>query len=486
MGARNTIVGIAVILGVLTVSILFLVEYDGLGNVDAGGDADASSDREEAEVLAPSGASPVDGELGGVRAQMRTSIGDPAEDSPAASAESHDVHGVVLDEDGNPAAGVKIAIRAFDISGRVTLPPPDPMILPWSAFSDSEARSQSRKPRPMSSNPNLSLQGSIRIPDRYPPQFTTTSDSTGKFHFDAVFDAPLHRLYFGHNLFLGYCLSEDVTRDGRAQVLRLPDRPTSGLAITLTAEGHALLDPEWLQLEPLALAEEVERGYRKVNAWDVQLLPGKALIHGLAPGRWSVLLRCRSGQVLRREFYVLDLLGLTEVQIRVTETELRPVAGSLAGEFHFDADNTEVKLDASNHHGELDLTDKMPREFGEGGSDKYLGHSLGGFGAGPVAAAFLVLDLEGGWGSCYNDSISLGYKGSGSGSPWKWSRRIIALPDGQGWDVGVRRTVILDLSQLPGATWGTNEMLKYLTDGELDVFIEDDTIVHSIHLRLYR
>jgi hypothetical protein len=491
MSARNTLLGIAVLLALLTASILFLMEHGGADLVDAASDEVALSEGEEIGLAAPDAASSFDGELADAEDSMRISVGDQADASQVDPTEQFDVHGVVLDENGDPAAGVKVAIRAHSIGGHGLILPPVVLSSSVAELSGSEHLDPATSPGPSSiqnfrSNPSIAIQGSIRIPDLYPPQFTTRSDSFGAFRFESVFGAPLHRLYFGHDLFLGVSISQDVTRDGRAQVLRLPQRPSSGLAITLTTEGHPLLDPEWLLPEPLVLAEEVERGYRRVNPWDVQLFPGKALIHGLAPGRWSVVLRCRGGQFLRREFYVLDQLGLTEVQIRVTETELRSTTSTPAGVFHFNADNTDVKLNASNHLGELDLKNKTPREFGEAGSDKYFGHSLSGFGSGQVTAAFLVLDLEGDGNSCSNDSISLGYAGAQNGMAWKWSRRINALPDGQGWGFGVRRTVTLNLGQLPGATWGANDMLAYMTDGELDVFIEDDTIVHSINLRVYR
>ncbi len=88
-----------------------------------------------------------------------------------------------------------------------------------------------------------------------------------------------------------------------------------------------------------------------------------------------------------------------------------------------------------------------------------------------VVAARLIISLRAGQDPlCYNDTISFGDDGS-----FSWSGKIAALAGGS-WNPGDSAVLTLDLANLPpSGTAGITNVLALLQDGDLDVFIQDDT-----------
>ncbi|MEM7539229.1 MAG: SdrD B-like domain-containing protein, partial [Chloroflexota bacterium] len=65
-----------------------------------------------------------------------------------------------------------------------------------------------------------------------------------------------------------------------------------------------------------------------------------------------------------------------------------------------------------------------------------------------------------------------------------WSARISSLVAGGSWNPGDMATVSLDLANLPPNALGVTNILAALQDGDLDVFVQDDTAVDYIELHV--
>ncbi|MEM7200755.1 MAG: hypothetical protein AAF628_10845 [Planctomycetota bacterium] len=94
---------------------------------------------------------------------------------------------------------------------------------------------------------------------------------------------------------------------------------------------------------------------------------------------------------------------------------------------------------------------------------------------------------------CWNaDSISLGWNGLpyGAGGGFVWGEGMIELEAlGRMWTPGNDITVCFDLSSMPDTVGGETvyrNLLDELADGELEMYVQDDTAIDSITLTIVR
>ena len=322
----------------------------------------------------------------------------------------------------------------------------------------------------------------------YPSAQHAVTDENGEFDFGEVLDSGNGRIEFAGELFVGKAPNQPILFDDRPQLLRLPPRPLSGLALDLVTEGEGgpIPEPEWASFDLQSLAEDVPRGRREPDPWDVTLSTGAIEVRGLAPGTWKAWIQVRGGQPTAHVFTVEGQQGLTRVEVTLASPGEEGVPqGRLSGALELDATNTRVSRDSFAGFDDYAVKGQSHRGFGGSQSDAFFAHTISGFGNGPVRAAYLEVVLEAVNGMCHNDSIGLEYRGADASPRWAWAQNIPSLPGFAKWRVGNRKRLVLDLSRLPTKDGPVN-LLGELEDGLLDVFVQDDTAVHSIKLRPYR
>ncbi len=87
-----------------------------------------------------------------------------------------------------------------------------------------------------------------------------------------------------------------------------------------------------------------------------------------------------------------------------------------------------------------------------------------------------------------NDGLSIGFNGSGANPLFKWGSAIRDLPEAGGaWTTNPSTIFCIDLTQVPTAD-GPRNLLRELCEGggpwSLDVFLQDDTAVDSMSLKI--
>jgi len=99
-----------------------------------------------------------------------------------------------------------------------------------------------------------------------------------------------------------------------------------------------------------------------------------------------------------------------------------------------------------------------------------------------VIGAQMTIGLRANSGGVFNDAINLDLGGP---VDFRWGSAIANLPGAGGkWIPGQTLVVTLDLADLPPNNQGVTNILIGLEDGELDVYVQDDTSVDFITLEL--
>ncbi|MEM7203154.1 MAG: hypothetical protein AAF628_23030 [Planctomycetota bacterium] len=127
--------------------------------------------------------------------------------------------------------------------------------------------------------------------------------------------------------------------------------------------------------------------------------------------------------------------------------------------------------------------------------DRLFGESLTGFGTGTVRSATISIRMKGAGCQTHTDAIHLGWNGTpwpGTGGPsqWDWVERMVQLQALNGsWLPGDDITVCFSLDALPDTVGSGSEyrnLLDALADGELEMYVGDDTIIDSVTLTIVR
>lgn len=119
--------------------------------------------------------------------------------------------------------------------------------------------------------------------------------------------------------------------------------------------------------------------------------------------------------------------------------------------------------------------------FDHSTTNRTFGHTFTGIPTGVVAAQ-LTIRLRSLGEISDNDSLSLELL---PGATFRWSQRISVLANDP-WDSnGDQATLVLDLENLsPSPSNGVTNVLSALADGDLDVYVQDDTTVDFMTLRI--
>ena len=280
----------------------------------------------------------------------------------------------------------------------------------------------------------------------------------------------------------------DPEVDEQLVVLDLDRKNTGGIEVVLTEpsgdplmieEVHARLSCPIADMEPEADGAEDSPpppSWRVPRSNLTSKLGSKRMIGGLAPGVWSLGIVAVGGGVKRVDVAVSPNRW-TKVEVELPLKEFRDT-----GQVTLDARRPTLEPDELNGYADYAIEGQETRELGQGGTNRYLRHTFR-FAPAPKAA-LLELELEATGHAARNDGISLEFLGADAEPRWSWSSRIASLPGAPGsWDIGSYAWIQLDLSELPGADGETVNLISRLTDGKLDLLIQDDTIVHSARLR---
>lgn len=159
----------------------------------------------------------------------------------------------------------------------------------------------------------------------------------------------------------------------------------------------------------------------------------------------------------------------------------RPWRGSYMGgrDDNFDtADGPEPASPGPELRAIMDADGSPDRQFDDGLNNLSFGHTFTGFASHNcfVSGATLTLRLRAEIGMTWTDEIVL----MQDGTP-VWNQRIAALAGGT-WNNGQVALLTLNLAGLPASPIGVTNVLAALQDGDLDLYIFDDTSVDFVRL----
>ncbi|MCH9021810.1 MAG: hypothetical protein IID32_03495, partial [Planctomycetes bacterium] len=121
------------------------------------------------------------------------------------------------------------------------------------------------------------------------------------------------------------------------------------------------------------------------------------------------------------------------------------------------------------------------RRFDQVIPNRQFGHTFTGLQPGIVAAQ-LEICMKAGFGNSPNDSLNLEFLNPG----FAWGRAISTLPGAGGtWNVNQQQVFVLNLASLPPSGSGVTNIIGALADGDLDVYVQDDTAIDYIKLRVW-
>ncbi|HEX4956248.1 MAG TPA: LamG domain-containing protein [Thermoanaerobaculia bacterium] len=121
------------------------------------------------------------------------------------------------------------------------------------------------------------------------------------------------------------------------------------------------------------------------------------------------------------------------------------------------------------------------RNFDDASPNRHFAHTFKGLPTG-ICDAKLTLSLCAGPDNPTNDALHLDL---GTGTNFAWGQFLSTIT-GQPWNNGDCATVMLDLEMLVAGFQGNTNILSALADGDLDIYIQDDTRVDYARLEIQR
>ena len=311
------------------------------------------------------------------------------------------------------------------------------------------------------------------------PPMAARTDASGAFAFEGVSPAAGQRLATGVGWFTQPLVVE-VDPALPEQSIVLPGRSELAgiLELELRDEQGDPLEIARVETHLLALAAPHSLTWSRHDPAGVYSAGWRTTLTGLAPGRWELWVFAEGGGVAR-----------VEAQVKPHERVLVPVQLPRRSVFPkatlaLEAGGEEVpEGDPDSGFGTFEIKGQQLRGLGQGGYDRNFRHTFR-FAPGGIRGALLELELSAaGWAD--NDGVSLEYEVlQEGGHRWAWGARITSLPGApSSWQRGARARIQLDLARLPGKE-GEVDLRPWLQDGKLDLFIQDDTIVHAVRLLL--
>ncbi|MBW8042076.1 MAG: hypothetical protein FVQ85_19035 [Planctomycetes bacterium] len=120
------------------------------------------------------------------------------------------------------------------------------------------------------------------------------------------------------------------------------------------------------------------------------------------------------------------------------------------------------------------------RRFDQIVANRQFGHTFTGLPSGIVGAK-LEICLRAGTGYSINDGLYLEFLNP----TFRWAKSLASLT-AMTWTVGDVKKLVLDLGNLPPSAGSVTSVLGDMADGDLDVYIQDDSAVDYIILRYWR
>lgn len=305
------------------------------------------------------------------------------------------------------------------------------------------------------------------------------TDASGAFYFEGVRPAAGQQLATGAGWFTQPLVVE-VDPALPEQRIVLPGRSELAgiLEVELRDEQDEPLEIARVESHLLALAAPHPPTWSTHDPAGVYAAGWRTTLTGLAPGRWELWVFAQGGGVARVEAQVKPHERVL-VPVRLPRRSVFPRA-TLA----LEAGGEEVpEGDPDSGFGTFEIKGQQLRGLGQGGYDRNFRHTFR-FAPGGIRGALLELELSAaGWAD--NDGVNLEYEVlQEGGHRWAWGARITSLPGApSSWQRGSRARIQLDLARLPGKE-GEVDLRPWLQDGKLDLFIQDDTIVHAVRLLL--
>lgn len=431
-----------------------------------GGTSQAASDAAETQGrgAAEPGETSLDGEAGDFpsaqgagggfgRRPQRATLEVDWQPSDLVEDSSMPLRGVVLDPLGQPVRGAQVVFR--DPSGGARL--------------------------------RSALDGGVQL-----ISVETTTDERGRFEISVVSNESEGLLCFGQDLLCGQAPTQAVVRGAEEQRLLLPSRPqdtprvrvdvvdrATGAVLELH-EVQARLQrlPTLPELDPSGSGQPLPRRALKRPRSD-QVLRGFGWAElELWPGTWELLLTAEN-TATRRLAVEVPYSG-DPIEIRIELDVYDPAEGWQSVEVGKDG-GLEPKPEVGEGFDQHLIEDFPNRQLGEQRADLAFRHTLR-FSPGTYSEAHLELDLESASKMAYNDGLGLEFEPEGT--PFVFFNRLSSLT-GDAWHPPTRRRLLLDLAAL-SRKGKTYNLLDELSDGMLDVYIQDDTAVHGLRLFLKR
>lgn len=311
------------------------------------------------------------------------------------------------------------------------------------------------------------------------PPMGARTDASGGFRFEGVSPAAGQRLATGVGWFTQPLVVE-VDPALPEQSIVLPGRSELAgiLELELRDEQGDPLEIARVESHLVALAAPHPPTWSRHDPAGVYSAGWRTTLTGLAPGRWELWVFAQGGGVARVEAQVKPHERVL-VPLQLPRRSVFPKA-TLA----LEAGGEEVpEGDLDSGFGTFEIKGQQLRGLGQGGYDRNFRHTFR-FAPGGIRGALLELELSAaGWAD--NDGVNLEYEVlQEGGHRWAWGARITSLPGApSSWQRGSRARIQLDLARLPGKE-GEVDLRPWLQDGKLDLFIQDDTIVHAVRLLL--
>ena len=150
-------------------------------------------------------------------------------------------------------------------------------------------------------------------------------------------------------------------------------------------------------------------------------------------------------------------------------------------------DEFALPIEKATRGAQLDalLAATQWKDFDNTNTNLSFGHTFSGL-PGGIVRAQLEIHLKP-VGDADNDALHLNLKSPGGPTQFSWGTYIKDLPGANGiWAGNQPTTFVLDLANLPAGLPGSQtNIIGALADGTLDVYVQDDTVVDYIKLRIW-
>lgn len=184
------------------------------------------------------------------------------------------------------------------------------------------------------------------------------------------------------------------------------------------------------------------------------------------------------------DIYVQDDTMIDYARLTITvcpcETPARTLTAGADDDFALPIETATrgAQLDAIRAPGQW-------KDFDNANIDLGFGHTFSGLPGGIVRAQLEIRMRP--IGGADNDALHLDLKSPGGPTRFNWGTFIKDLPGANGiWSGNQPTTFVLDLANLPAGLAGSQtNIIGALADGTIDVYVQDDTVVDYIKLRVW-